>query len=434
MAVSTRSAGAALAAIVGAAGISDTPGTLAAAAIDGVTPRWVVTPASLEQAATVVALAHEDGLAVTPRGGGHALELGGVPARLDIVLDLRRLDRVLEDSPADLVVTVQAGLTAGALADRLGARRQWLPVDPVRWRARTVGGLVATNASGPLRYRYGTLRDLLLGVRFVQADGVVTWGGAKVVKSVTGYDVPKLMTGSLGTLGVLGELTLRLHPTPEADGTWVATFGDVRAAREFVARLVDSTVQPNRVELLDAVALAACDVRGDVGIAVGIGSVVEAVRSQGEEVAGFAARAGGRVAAVPETFWADYERAALAGDTTLRLSVPPTAVADAVEAVGRATAAFARRPLVRGGAALGALEVVSGDVPAPAVAAAVEVLRGAVGPLGGTVVIARGPRALRERVDAWGPVAPEALAIMRRLKDAFDPTRVLNPGRFVGGL
>ncbi|MBI3634595.1 MAG: FAD-binding oxidoreductase [Candidatus Rokubacteria bacterium] len=434
MAVSIRTIGRALADLVGPGAVSDEGGTLAAAGIDGLTPRWVVTPASLEHAATVVALAHEEHLAVAPRGGGHALELGGVPARLDVVLDLRRLDRVLEDSPADLVVTVQAGITAGALADRLAARRQWLPLDPPAWRRRTLGGLCATNASGPLRQRYGTLRDLLLGVRFVQADGVLTWGGAKVVKSVTGYDVPKLMTGSLGTLGVLGELTLRLHPAPEAAGAWLATFTDVRAAREFVARLTDSTVQPNRVELLDAVALQACGAAGHAGIAVGIGSVAEAVRAQGEQVTALATRAGGRVTPVTEAFWTAYEAAALGGDTTLRVSVPPTAVPEAVAAVRRATAPFARPPLIHGCAALGALAVVIGGVPGHAVAAGVETLRDAIAGPGGSVVVARAPRAVRERVDAWGPVAPEVQTIMRRLKETFDPERVLNPGRFVGGL
>src|SRR6266540_3133332 len=111
------------------------------------------------------------------------------------------------------------------------SRRQLLPVDPPGVGSRTLGGLVATAASGPLRARYGTLRDLLLGVRFVQADGVVTWGGARVVKSVTGYDVPKLMVGALGSLGVLGELTLRLHPMPEFEATWLASFNGPAAAQ-----------------------------------------------------------------------------------------------------------------------------------------------------------------------------------------------------------
>src|SRR5439155_732223 len=190
----------------------------------------------------VLALAWDAELAVVPRGGGNALALGHPPSRLDLVLDLRRLDRVVEYNPDDLTVTVEAGTTMGALAARVGARRQLLPLDPAGVERRTLGGLAATDASGPLRARYGTMRELLLGVRFVQADGVMTWGGAKVVKSVSGYDVPKLMVGALGTLGVLGELTLRLHPEPEFEATWLAVFTDLAAAQAFVARLVDSTV------------------------------------------------------------------------------------------------------------------------------------------------------------------------------------------------
>src|SRR5256886_9611410 len=141
--------------------------------------------------------------------------------------------------------------------------------------------------------RYGASRDLLLGVRFVQADGVVTWGGAKVVKSVSGYDVPKLMVGALGTLGVLGELTLRLHPMPEFEATWLASFEDRAAAQAFVARLIDSTVQPTRVEILNRAALTACG-GGEASAAVAgsIGTAEEAVPRQGQTVARFAGAAG----------------------------------------------------------------------------------------------------------------------------------------------
>ncbi|MGH2394810.1 MAG: FAD-binding oxidoreductase, partial [Candidatus Limnocylindria bacterium] len=218
--MSTRSVGAALADVVGPQRITDAPDALRAVAVDNRVPRWVVRPASAEQVAAVLAVAAEVGLAVAPRGSGAMQELGGSPERLDLVLDTRGLARVLEYKPDDLTVSVEAGLAAGALAARLAPHRQQLPVDPPGWAGRTLGGLVATNAHGPLRARFGTLRDLLLGVRFVQADGVVTWGGARVVKSVSGYDVPKLMVGALGTLGVLVELTLRLHPMPDREATW----------------------------------------------------------------------------------------------------------------------------------------------------------------------------------------------------------------------
>src|SRR6516162_606067 len=221
MSVAARSLGEAFAAIAGRDRVLDDPQSLAAAAIDGLIPKWIVRPTSVDQLGPMLALAGEARLAVVPRGGGNALELGNPPARLDVVLDLVGLDRVIEYNPDDLTITVQAGITAGALAARLAAHRQWLALDPPGSAARTVGGIAATNASGPLRGRYGTMRDLLLGVRFVQADGVLTWGGSKVVKSVSGYDVPKLMVGALGTLGVLAELTLRLHPTPPTERTWL---------------------------------------------------------------------------------------------------------------------------------------------------------------------------------------------------------------------
>lgn len=435
MSVSTRSILGGLAAIVGRARVRDDAGARESAAIDGVAPRWVVTPATLEQLAAVLALASEEPLAVAPRGGGHATGLGGVPTRLDIVLETRLLDGVLEDRPEDLVITVQAGITAGALARHLAARRQFLPVDPSGWSTRTLGGLVATNASGPLRCRYGTLRDLLLGVRFVQDDGVITWGGARVVKSVTGYDVPKLMVGALGTLGVLGELTLRLHPVPDAEATWIARFADARAAHELVALVLDSPLQPNRLEILDAGAQRACGLAAEgVAVAVGIGSVADAVVAQGEQVRALATGVGGHVREAGAELWTAYDALGLAGDAALRVSVPPASLVEALAAVARATDGLGRGVAVRGCAAVGALEVLLAGAVTEATARAVETLRADLAPGGGTVVVARGPRELRERVDPWGPVAPAALDVMRRIKDEFDPRRVLNPGRFVGGL
>src|SRR6266403_2614283 len=251
MSVAARSIGEAFVTIAGRDRVRDDAASLTASTIDGLRPRWVVRPASLEQLSRVLALACDGRLAVVPRGAGSSLELGSPPSRVDVVLDLTGLDQVIEYNPDDLTITAQAGMSAGALAALLAPRRQWLPIDPPGIAARTLGGITATNASGPLRARFGGLRDLLLGVRFVQADGVVTWGGSKVVKSVSGYDVPKLMVGALGTLGVLAELTLRLHPLPDTERSWLVTLERAQAAQDFVARLIDSPLQPNRVELFN---------------------------------------------------------------------------------------------------------------------------------------------------------------------------------------
>jgi glycolate oxidase FAD binding subunit len=433
MTVTARSLGTTLADLIGRERVREAAGVT----VDGVPAGWVAAPAAVGQVAAVLALARDEGLAVIPRGSGSALDLGHPPARADIVLDLRGLDHVLEDQPADLTVTVQAGVTAGDLAARLGARGQWLPVDPPGWRMRTLGGLAATGAAGPLRTRYGAIRDLLLGVRFVQADGVLTWGGAKVVKSVTGYDVPKLLVGSYGTLGVLVELTLRLHPVPEVDRTWLASFTSADAAQAFVARLVDSTVQPLRVEFLDAPAARACAAGPAAAtIAVSLGSVEAAVVAQGAQVERIARSDGGVVVPAAVDFWARHDEAGMRRDGEVVLHVSSlashlaTTVAAIERAVQRAAGASAR---VTGGALLGTLRAsITGGEP-ERLAAAVEELRGVVAALGGAVVV-QGSRAVRERVDPWGAPAPGVAGLMREIKTTFDPTRVLNPGRFVGAL
>jgi glycolate oxidase FAD binding subunit len=430
--VIARSFRTALASVVGADGVRDDTASLTAAAIDGVSPRWVVSPGSVEQLAQVVALAAEDRLAVVPRGSGSALEQGLPPARVDVVLDLRRLDAVVEHNPDDQTVAVQAGVTAGALAARLTPHGQALPLDPPGFASRTLGGLAATQASGPLRARYGTLRDLLLGVRFVQADGVLTWGGARVVKSVTGYDVPKLMVGALGTLGVLAELTLRLHPLPELEATWLASFRSTAQAQECVAAVLDSTLQPNRVEVLDDRALTACGLPvAAAALAISVGTVEPAVRAQETALAAIVQGLRGRFETMGASFWRLYDRVLAApGATVLRIGTVPAQLA-AILAEARAALPGVA---VSGCAALGALRARVSLADVDALASGIERLRAAVAPVEGGVIVERGPRALREKVDPWGPVPPPAFEVMRAIKREFDPTGVLNPGRFVGGL
>jgi glycolate oxidase FAD binding subunit len=428
VAVTTPALGGALRAILGADGVHDASAALEAAAVDGVVPRWVAVPATVEAAAGTLALAHDAQLCVVPRGSGAALELGHPLERVDVVHDLRRLDAVLEHNPDDMTVTVQAGCVAGALAARLSAHRQSLPVDPFGWQTRTLGGLAATAASGPLRLRYGALRDLLLGVRFVQADGVITWGGAKVVKSVTGYDVPKLMVGALGTLGVLAELTLRLHPAPEHEGTWLASFTALPHAQDCVAALLESTVQPSRVEVLDGRALAACGLPVSAGaLAISIGTVEPAVRAQETLLRAIVQRARGALQSMGTSFWRTYDRA-LRGPVALRIGTVPSRLA----ATLAVTAGVLPQLTLAGSALLGTLHAVGPAPTTDELAAALARLRAAVADVDGGVVLERGPRALRAAVDPWGPTP--ALELMRAIKREFDPRGVLNPGRFVGGL
>ena len=437
MAVSTASMAGVFAERLGPDRLIVDPGALSAAAIDGHTPRFIARPASIDHVAAVLAIAWDENLAVVPRGAGTALGLGAAPSRVDVVLDLTGLDHVLEDNPDDLTVSVEAGMTAGGLAERLAGRRQWLPMDPPGWRRRTLGGMIATNAAGPLRARYGALRDLVLGVRFVQADGVVTWGGARVVKSVTGYDVPKLMVGALGTLGVLCELTLRLQPMPEAEQTWLATFTSVEAAQAFAARVVNSPLQPMRLELLNEAALRVCQApSAPFGVAVAIGSAHPAVREQGEALAVLASGEKVRVAAVGEDLWTRYDAALTPAEdeVILRIGSLPSRLADTVEVIERAFPAAERAVLITGCAALGSLRVAITGADVETVKQLVEEMRGLTADFGGAVVVESAPTNVRAAFDPWGPVEPAALGLMRAIKQEFDARGVLNPGRFVGGL
>ena len=433
MSVSTTSIAGAFASIVGAERVIDAPGTLATA-IDGRAPRWIVAPTSVDELSRVVALAHDARLAVVPRGSGRALELGPPPARVDVVVDLRRLARIVEYSPDDLTVTVEAGVTAGQLASLLAKHRQFLPIDPPGGHDRTLGGLAATNAIGPLRCRYGSLRDLLLGVRFIQADGVVTWGGAKVVKSVTGYDIPKLMVGSLGTLGILAELTLRLHARPECERTWLVTFSSTSAAQEFAASVLDTSIQPFRFQFLNSHALkAAGGSTATAAMAVTLASVEQAVVEQGRQLSGSVERHGGSARVPADDWWGGYDRLLDSGRVALRVGVPAADLAATAEAIENAFG-IETVTVVTACAATGSFTVVPSDATVPAAARVVENLRSFVARVNGHVIVARAPQSVRVAVDPWGPVDPPALRLMRGLKETFDPAGTLNPGRFVGGL
>jgi len=409
---------------------------LARYAIDGMMPSLVVRPATADEVSRVVALCAAERLALAPRGAGTSIGLGNPPRRLDVVLDLGRMHAVREYVPEDMVATVEAGATLDALAAHFAPHRQALTLDPPGGGTRSVGGVLATHASGPLRFRYGTGRDLLLGARFVQADGTLTWGGAKVVKSVTGYDVPKLLVGSLGTLGVLVEVTLRLHPMPPASRTWRLGFPSREAAGVFLAGLLDSPLQPDRAALLDAAGLARAGLAVDaIGLLLSIGSAPEAVEHQGRALARLAAGHGGRSEEVPDAAWAGLGPT-VDGPLLLRATGEPRRLLDWV---GEAHAAAARAGvevmvLAQPGHGVLQLSVREGFDAARVVTHLVRPLRSALEAEGGSLVVERAPAELKARCDVWGAIQPDILAIMERIKTEFDPAGVLNPGRFVGGL
>ncbi|HET7876364.1 MAG TPA: FAD-binding oxidoreductase [Methylomirabilota bacterium] len=434
MAVSAPALESALADIVGREHVLAGRAALATAAVDGLEPRWLVQPGTAEEVSRLLAVAGAEGLAVSPRGGGAAAGLGNPPKRLDLVLDLARLNALIDYVPEDMVVTVGAGMTLGTLAGHLGKKGQMLALDPAGGGRRTVGGVLATAASGPLRFRYGTGRDLLLGVRFVQADGTLTWGGARVVKSVTGYDVPKLLVGSLGTLGVIVEAVLRLHPLPPARATFAVGFDSPERAQALLGAVLDSPLEPDRVAVLNAPARRALEGPAVPALLVSFGSVEDAIRSQGETLGGIAATLHCRAERVSDP-WDALERC-LGGPVTLRLGCEIRRVMHWLGEVERAADRLSVPVSVAGEAGDGVLHIALGDGAAerPVVSELVAPLRQGLGAEGGSLVVTQMPVALKAECDVWGPIAPDSLTIMKRIKLEFDPRGILNPGRFLGGI
>src|SRR6266567_2158262 len=209
-------------------------------AVSGVRPKLVVDPGTEKELAEVLRLSNEAGLAVIPRGGGTKPRWGNPPSRADLILSTARLGEIIEHAWADLTVTVQAGCTIQRLQETLARHGQRLALDPL-WPAKTtVGGVLSTNDSGALRLRFGALRDLIIGVTIALPDGTLASSGGKVVKNVAGYDLPKLVTGAFGTLGVITRAVFRLHPLPRQARSFSISVGNPEEVQKLVLAIQDS--------------------------------------------------------------------------------------------------------------------------------------------------------------------------------------------------
>jgi glycolate oxidase FAD binding subunit len=399
------------------------------AAVGGVPARFVASPASTEEVAAVLRVATAHDLAVVARGAGTKLHWGAPPRRLDLIVDLGRLDRVVEHAAGDLVVTVEAGVPLAALADRLATEGQRLAVDEVV-PGSTVGGVLGTGLSGPRRLLAGAVRDLVLGVTLVRADGVVAHAGGKVVKNVAGYDLAKLVTGAYGTLGIVTAATFRLHPVAAAEAYATAAYPTAAAAAAAVARVRHAQFGPTAVEVDRP------DPAGPVEVAVLIEGTAAGVAARlAEALATLGPTAtpsprpnwwgalptGGPGPAAPGPSGPEPAGAAPPGPAGAGPAGAGGALVKATaELTGLARLLDAAPGPVRGSAGVGAYHLT---LPAERVSA----LRSAAPAWGGTVVVLSGPVE-----DRWGPVP--GLELMRRVKERFDPGALLAPGRFVGGI
>jgi glycolate oxidase FAD binding subunit len=407
------------------------PAVREASVFEGLTPSFVASPASTAEASALLAAAAGFSLAVVPRGAGTGLSWGLPPSACDLVVDLSGMDQVIEHAAGDLVAKVQAGTTIGHLASVLAAAGQQLALDAPA--DATVGGVVASGTAGPRRFRYGAPRDLLIGLTAVRADGVIAHSGGKVVKNVAGYDLGKLFAGSQGTLGLITEATFRLHPLPAAVAYVTAEFSLALDAAAAVAAAAGSVLAPSAVELDWGWS------PGGSGRALRVGVLLEGTSSGvAERVRQLSSVLGGSALAVseePPSRWGQLPSPSTVIRVTFWVGKLP-GVLEALVAAGESSGA---RVAVSGPAGAGMLYAcLDPETEGEAAARFVTVLRARLGsggdPRGSVAVLAAGPGVLAALAALGDDGAYGALpgaALMRAIKDQFDPGHRMFPGRLM---
>ena len=410
-------------------------------AICGVQPQFLLEPATEQQLATALRLADESRLAVIPRGGGSKLGWGNAPSRADLLLSTRRLSRIIEHAWADLTVTVEAGCTIDTLQQTLAEHGQRLALDPLWPEKATVGGMLATNDSGALRLRFGALRDLIIGVTIALADGTLASSGGKVVKNVAGYDLPKLVTGALGTLGVITRAVFRLHPLPRHRRSFTISVSNPREAQKTILAIQDSglahvALQSHfsaeaspAIDILFEGTEAGLDAQASQlhGLCKSAKSSVAQVRPEPPTVTNAKAPPSPSAWNAREDLWSFSNPAE---NAIAKISVLPADLARAVELIRTvAEASRVNWKLLLYATGLGWLR---GEGPAGNLHRALTTLRAELEKIGGSLAVVFRP-AKMEAFDAWGSPG-DSLPLLKAVKSRLDPSSTLNPGRFVGGI
>jgi glycolate oxidase FAD binding subunit len=411
-------------------------------AVDGMEPVLAVRPASIDEVSTVLQISSEHGLAVIPWGGGGLMDLGNLPARYEVALDLTGLDAVVEYSPDDLVVRAQAGMTIGALNRHLAERGQFLALDtPLADRA-TIGGALSANLPGPARLRYGTARDLVIGMTCVLSSGRRVHSGGRVVKNVAGYDLNKLYLGAVGTLGVIVEASFKLHPLPPSRAAIAAGFRDFAAAHAAGLAIANSSLGAAALEI------AGKGVAGRLSPAAGAGhealllislvGLPRAVERQTEEIAANLQHRNALATTAldeeegPPILAAvrDLGRAKDSAALMLRCNLLPADLPSALDRLEEAL--LLEQAAVTASPGAGNLRLAWFQPPEEPLAL-IEAIRREVRTLSGNVIVERCPAGLKQSVDVWGVEGPD-VRLMRDMKAAYDPTGTLSPGRFISRL
>ncbi len=407
-------------------------------AIDGTQPQAVVSPRNVYELGRLLALANREGIAVSPRGGGTQLGLGNRLERLNVVIDMSDMNQVMQHNAADLTLVVQAGITLAQLRDALAAEGQFLALDAPLPERATIGGTLAAGVSGPLKWQYGSARDLVIGMKVAQADGRITQSGGNVVKNVSGYDMARLHVGGLGTLGIITEVSFKLTPIPRHETTLLAQFDSCEDCLDAALGIFNSGVMPIALTAFNrsAAGRVRCmdEVSGEFALAVRLGGRPRTLRRMENETFSIirerTERADRLEDQAPELWSGLADLGHADGEESVvsaRVATLPNSLDNAIEALAsHGNAAFVAQP----GYGMMNAHWFGENVPS---AEAIHGMRQEIRAVRGALIVERAPHQMKATLDVWDYTG-ESIDIMRRLKAQYDPNGILNPNRFAGGI
>ena len=451
----TRSLAPVFADIVGQDNMIADPDRLNALAIDGVVPGLLASPKTIEETSNIMATAYKNNLAVVPIGGGTKMSLGGIPSRADILISTKRMNRYIDYDIDNLTIELECGETIAAAQAKLAAEGKgyFLPLDPPHSRDATVGGVVATNDNGPRRLLYGGLRDNVLGNILVLPNGEIVKAGGKVVKNVASYDLTKLCIGSLGSLGIICRTTFKIYLKPEAEATLFLSFKELKEAGSFLRKVISSFYYPAALELMTANALTnykdLIKTDGNYIVAIGLEGISEAVERQNKDLSEMGKNEGASTAASVKgeshrNFWLaykDFTDELTKTDPNLVLLKSNFVISQHAEMFAASEKALKDTGLkyalaAHAGSGILYTAILAGqdlETKKESLVGKIKQLTDRAVEHDGNLVVEKAPLSVKRKISVWGQMK-DGFHLARGLKEKFDPTGIINPGRYIGGI
>lgn len=401
---------------------------------ENTTPSCIIYPHTQEELGEIIACAAKNHWRVLACGNSSKLTWGGLTKNIDLIISTKNLNRIIEHAVGDLTLTVEAGTKFADIQELVAKQRQFLALDPAYPQTATIGGIVATADAGSLRQRYGGVRDMLLGISFVRYDGEIAKAGGRVVKNVAGYDLMKLFTGSFGTLGIISQVTFRLYPMSEASQT-VVLIGAADSIAEANKILLASALTPIANDLLSTELVNNLGLGKGMGLIARFQSVSESVKEQSNRLLEVGEKLGLKGSIFSDndevTLWQRLQNSMWEVDTELAIAckigvLPSAAVTMLTQLDNLAPESMG---LIHASSGLGLLKLDSSKVTSETILK----MRNFCQLNKGYLTVLEAPLAWKKQIDVWG-YSGNALDVMRKIKQQFDPDNIFSPHRFVAGI